>query len=119
MLNVTLSARLTKDPEIKVFKEDLVLCTFSVVSNRYDSKAEDKKAATFIDCKLWGKRGATFAEHFRKGDGVIATGQLEQEKWEDKETGKGRSKTVIKILDWEFPIPKKEQSAEEKTNVPF
>jgi single-strand DNA-binding protein len=120
MLNVSISARLVKDPEIKVFKDDLVVCTFTVVSNRYDPKADDKKGSDFFDCKLWGKRGATFAEHFKKGDGFVGTGQLEQEKWEDKETGKGRSKAVIKVYDWEFPIAKKEQvQSAEKQNVPF
>jgi len=117
MLNVSVSARLIKDPEVKVFKDDLCLCTFTVVSNRYDPKAEDKRGSDFFDCKLWGKRGATFAEHFRKGDGVIAVGSLEQEKWQDKE-GNSRSKAIIRVTDWEFPIPKKE-SSEKKSDVPF
>lgn len=119
MLNVAVSGRLATDPEVKVFGDDKSICEFTVVTNRYDSKADDKRGSDFFQCKCWGKRGRSFAEFFKKGDGVVLSGTLETEKWQDK-NGQNRSKPVIKVVDWEFPIARKDSNGGADTEAdPF
>ena len=54
------------------------------------------------------------------------SGTLAVEKWKDKESGQNRSKAVIIVSDWEFPVVSKSQSGDspkgktsDKEEVPF
>lgn len=120
MLTISIVGRLVADPEVKMIKSDLAVTKFRVVSNRYDGRAEDKRASDFVDCELWGKRGVTFAEYFSKGDGMVGHGSLQIETWQDKETGENRSKPLIALTDWEFPVERKAgSSVEQQEEAPF
>ena len=100
--NVALAGRLVQDPVLKN-AGNTQLATFTVVYNhRYMKDGSREEHSDFIDCKMWGKRGAAFAEHHRKGDQVYVEGKLEQERWQDKESGQKRSKIVVKVWNFEF-----------------
>ena len=114
MFNISAAGRLVGDPELKVIKEGLSVTTFTVVSNRYDPKGENNQTADFVDVKCWGKRGQAIAEHMSKGDGIVFNGSLNVEKWKDKDSGQNRSKAVIVISDWEFPVVSKSQKGDTK-----
>lgn len=109
MLNTTGSVRLVTDPETKVFGQDKSVTEFVVASNRYDSRAKDKKAADFISVKVWGQRGLALADNFKKGDGLVISGSLQIEVW-DGEDGQKNKKAVIVVNDWEFPVAKKSEA---------
>ncbi len=106
MLTITGNVRIVTDVEVKMISQDLQVTSFVAVSNRYDKRAEDNKASDFVSVKMWGKRGVAVAEHFKKGDGIVITGNLQVEQWEDKE-GQKQRKAVIVANDWEFPLSKK------------
>lgn len=108
MFSITGYGRLTKDPEVKVIREDLVVVNFSLASDRYDPKAESKKTTDFLDCKCWGKRGQTIASHFNKGDPIVVYGALQIEKWEAKDGG-NRSKPIFVVDNFEFTSGKKKK----------
>jgi len=105
MLSITGNVRIATDIDVKMISQDMQVTSFVAVSNRYDKRAEGSKASDFITVKLWGKRGVAVAEHFKKGDGIVITGGLQVEQWDDKE-GQRQRKAVIVANDWEFPLSK-------------
>lgn len=56
----------------------------------------------FIDCSMFGPRAESLAPYLLKGTKVAITGSLRQSTWEDKETGKNRSRITVLINNVEF-----------------
>ena len=75
----TLVGRLTRDPEFHG-EGDKQRAIFSVAYNR--GRGENRKP-NFIDCIAWGKR-ADIMRDFSKGDGIMVTGDLEQDSYTNK-----------------------------------
>lgn len=95
---VTLCGRLTRDPEMRE-AGDTPLATFSVAVNGFK-----KDESHFFDVKAWGKTAEFVEQHIGKGQRVIVTGELNQDRWESKE-GEKRSKVVVntrnlQVIDW-------------------
>jgi len=105
---VILSGNLTRDPEMRYTPSGQAVCEATVaVSKRWLTESgEEKERVAFPGLVIWGKRGEAFAKHHRKGSKVLIRGELVQETWEDKETGKKREKTRVQVEDWEFAGPK-------------
>lgn len=89
---VLLGGRLTHDPEISVTRTNKKKATFSVAVSF--GTGESKKT-DFIDCETW-ERQADRLERARKGMTVVLQGRLEKQSWEDRETGKKRSRQMVK-----------------------
>jgi single-strand DNA-binding protein len=68
---------------------------------------------TFIDCKAFGSKAEFISGHFRKGDPIWLTGRLSNDEWDDKETGKKRSKLEVLIGQCGFVPSKKDNSDSE------
>lgn len=89
---VTLIGRLTRDAELKYTNSGLAICTFSIASNRRTKEGEAwKDVAHFFDITLFGKLGEAIAQYMTKGQQVAVDAHLQQDRWDDKETGKKRS----------------------------
>ena len=56
---------------------------------------EKKESVNFFDCTLFGRTAEVCAEYCHKGSTVLLDGRLKQDQWQDKETGKNRSKVKI------------------------
>jgi single-strand DNA-binding protein len=92
-LNVVLiGGRLTHDPEISVTRTNKKKATFSIAVN---TGFGDAKKTDYIDCEAWEKQ-ADNLERATKGTTVIVNGRIEKQSWEDRETGKKRSKQIVK-----------------------
>lgn len=96
--------RLTRDPETRYTQNNTAVCSFSLaINHRYkDQSGEWVDKPTYIDCKIWGKRGEAFAKYHQKGSEAFVTGRLETESWQDKQSGQNRSKVVAVCEEWEF-----------------
>src|SRR5690606_35199885 len=57
------------------------LASFSIAST---SKVKGEKNTTWVDCSLWGKRGAALARHLSKGTRVVVTGELSTREYNGK-----------------------------------
>jgi single-strand DNA-binding protein len=98
-----LMGNLTRDPETRAVGETSVTSFTLAVNKRYKDKSGNwTDRASFIDCKLWGARGEAFAKYLSKGDPALVEGSLEQETWEDKDTGAKRSKIILDVQNFEF-----------------
>ena len=96
--DITLIGNLTATPELRYGKNGgKPWATFSVAVNK-GREEEGNKTSHFFDVKCFNE----FAEHMAelpKGTRVLIIGHQEQESWDDKATGKKRSKHVVVARD--------------------
>lgn len=95
---------LTRDPESKSLASgvNVTECGIATTEKWKDKNSgETKEKTAFVDFVVWGRRGELFAEWFNKGSAVFIEGSLELDQWDDKETGKKRSKLKIKVSNFE------------------
>lgn len=102
-INVIAHGNLCRDPETKATAAGMTVCAFSVASNR---KVKGEERATFLDCKAFDKTAEQVAKNFRKGSRIIVSGELEQERWEDKKTGEKRTRLVLLVRSFDFVEPR-------------
>jgi single-strand DNA-binding protein len=95
--NLTMTGRLTRDPELRFTQSGLAICTFQLACNGY--KKDD---TCFTRCTAFGKKAESLQKHFFKGSRIGITGRLKLDQWEDKKTGQKREAHAIEVTDWAF-----------------
>ncbi len=97
----TIMGHLTRKPETKTIpNSNQTVTEVSVAVNKSwkDKKTDEwREKVSFIECQQWGERGEAVATRCDKGMQVLVEGELEQQRWEEKETGKSRSKLLLNI----------------------
>lgn len=101
---VVIGGNLTADPDTKFLPSGTAATEFTIAVNETWKNGDGVKQekAHFLRCFTFGKTGENIAKYFKKGNRIIVTGSLSQEAWEDKETGKKREKTRVKVDSFEF-----------------
>lgn len=101
---VKLLGNLTADPEIRYTPKGTACVEFTIaVTERWEGENGEKKESTYFGrCTVYGKRGEAFARHHKKGQKALIEGRLRTDEWDDKETGKKRSATRIRVDQWHF-----------------
>ena len=95
---VTLTGRLTRDPEVFFTPQGTAKCWFSVAVNQnYKDKAtgEWKEQVTFVPIVVWRQAAERCKEKLRKGSPVHIEGRLRSREFEDKKSGGKR--TVLEV----------------------
>jgi len=101
---VTITGNLTADPEVRYFDSGAAKLSFSVAVNNYwtDAKGEKQEKTSFFNVIAWRNLAEDGGNVLQKGVRVTVSGRLEQESWDDKETGKKRS--AVHVLADEIGI---------------
>ncbi len=96
---VTLVGNLTRDPELRYTPAGTAVCDVSLAVNEKwkDKQGQLKEEVSFIDCVCWGRTAEVAAEYLKKGRSCLVSGRLKQDRWDDKETGKKRSKIQVVV----------------------
>ena len=98
-----ITGNLTRDPETRTTTSGTAVCSFSVaVNRRYTTNGEQREEVSYFNCSAWGRSGETIQQYAHKGDGILVSGRLRQDRWEDKETGKTRSSIEIVVEEFNF-----------------
>ena len=95
---VILVGNLTRDPEVKYTTGGTAVAEIGLAVNRtwFDQKSNERKEeTTFVDVTLWGRQAEVAGEYLVKGRSVLIEGRLQLDSWDDKETGKKRSKLRV------------------------
>lgn len=94
---VTLYGNLTQDPELKFMTNGSAKLEFGLACNEYwnDKDGERQEKTSFFDIVAWRNLAEDAANILEKGMSVIVVGRVEQQTWEDKETGAKRSRVQI------------------------
>ncbi len=95
---VILMGRLTRDPEQRTTTSGKIIANFSIAVDR----GGQDDAADFFDITAWEKLGELVMQYLSKGRRVLVQGRLRQDSWDDKETGKKRSRVEVTATDVTF-----------------
>jgi single-strand DNA-binding protein len=93
---VALIGRLTRDAELKYTPSGIAACKFALAVNRKKKNGDTwVDEASFFEVVLWGHQGEVLNQYLVKGKQVCVNGELRQERWQDRDSGKGRSRIEI------------------------
>lgn len=99
---ITIVGRLTEDPQLRFTPSGAAVTnyTVAVTARRYDKQTNEwvDKTTRFWRCEAWNSGKLTLAENvaegLKKGDNVIAYGEIETRNFETKE---GEKRTVVEL----------------------
>lgn len=89
-LNLDIFGGYITQPELRFFESGKCKCTFAI-----PLKKNKDDEAIFLNCECWGKLAEKVGE-FKKGDEVLAFGNLKEDTYKDKE-GKHKKKIVFVV----------------------
>ena len=94
---VMLMGNLTRDPELRYTPKGTAVADISLAINRvWNNEQNQKQEETiFVDVTLWGRQAELAQQYLTKGRGAYIEGRLQMDTWDDKETGKKRSKLKV------------------------
>lgn len=93
---ITLTGRLTRDPELRQTNSGKGVCQMGLAVNE-SYKTQDgewQERANFFDVIVWGKQGEACASSLNKGAPITVSGHLSSRSWE-AEDGSKRSKIEV------------------------
>lgn len=110
---VMLIGNLTRDPETRYTPKGTCVASFGIAVNRtYFTEAKEKmQETTFLDITAWSGLAETVTNYLRKGACIYVEGRLQQQTWDDKETGQKRSKIIIVAENIQFLDAKKDDAS--------
>lgn len=109
--NVSLTGRLTRDPELRVTAGGTQLLSFTLAFNtsvRNRQTGEREERGNFIDCTMFGKRADALSRFLAKGQKVAIAGKLRYATW-DKD-GQRHSKLDLIVDEIDFITPRQSGS---------
>lgn len=92
-----LIGNLTRDPELRHTPKGTAVAELGLAINRAwtDDSGQKQEDCTFVDVTLWGRQAEVAQQYLTKGKAVYIEGRLQIESWDDKETGKKRTKLKV------------------------
>lgn len=100
---VQLAGRLTRDPNLKATPKGTAVCDLGLAINRtWVVDGQKNEETIFVDVTFWGKKAEVIAQYFQKGKPIYIEGRLKLDSWEDRETGKKRTKLGITGEEFQF-----------------
>ena len=95
---VILMGNITRDIDVRYTPNGSAVTDLGLAVNRtwFDKQSNSKKEeVSFIDVTLWGRQAEIAGEYLAKGRSVLIEGRLNLDQWDDKESGKKRSKLKV------------------------
>jgi single-strand DNA-binding protein len=107
--STTLLGNLTADPQIRYTPSGTKVANYSLaVNRRYKQGDEWKTYTSYIDIVSFGRDADNVEKYVFKGDSLLVSGILDQQRWDDKDTGAKRSKVVVLTKTITF-MPKRDR----------
>lgn len=124
---IILIGHVTREPELKYLPSNMAVVEFGLAVNR---GAKAKQETLFMDCTAFDKTAETISKYVKKGNAVYVQGYLKQHDWNDRDTGKKRTKIEMVVQVIQFlskPADKPEQrpddefmpDADDDQTIPF
>lgn len=93
--SVSLTCRLTRDPELRHTAGGAAVCNMRVAwTNREKSGGDWGDHSNYIDVTVWGNQGESVAQHLSKGRRIAIDGRL---RWREWEANDGSKRQTIEI----------------------
>ena len=110
---VSITGRLTNDPELRRTQSGTACCSFTLAVKR----PRVKDTTDFHDFVVWQQGAEYLCQYGHKGDIVAVSGSLQSRKWTDKE-GKQRTAWEVVTTTVELLSSKKNNEAASNTTQP-
>lgn len=109
---VMLMGNLTRDPELRYTPKGTAVAEISLAINRVWQNEQNQKQeeTTFVDVTLWGRQAELVQQYVTKGQPLYVEGRLTIDTWDDKDTGKKRSRMKVTGESIQFLGSKSEQA---------
>ena len=95
MNTVTISGRLTRDPEASTTQTGIAKTTFTLAVNRRKSRDQEEAEADFIRCVAWRSTAEYAEKYMHKGDKVGVTGQIQTRNYQDND---GKTVWITEVI---------------------
>jgi len=94
---VMLIGNLTRDPELRHTPSGKSVSELGLAINRVwnNDQGQKQEETTFVEVTLWGRQAELAQQYLTKGRPVYIEGRLQLDSWDDKETGKKRTKMRV------------------------
>jgi single-strand DNA-binding protein len=95
---LSLTARLTKDPELRHTPSGMAVCSMRVAWTTSRKSAESgswEDKSNFIDATVWGAQGESCATYLAKGSRIAIDGRLEWREWQADDGSKRQAYEVV------------------------
>ena len=94
---VLLIGNVTRDPEIRYTPGGSAVSTLGIATNRKftTSGGEEREEVCFVDIDVWGKQAESCHANLRKGAPIFVEGRLKFDQWDDRDTGRKRSRLLV------------------------
>ena len=115
MNSVNLIGRIATNIELRYTPEGTAIAEFVIAVDNYGDKT------SFISVTCWRKLAENVTEYMEKGRQVGVSGELVQDRWENKE-GEKRSKIKVTARNVKFlggGSGKKQENNQDDVDVPF
>ena len=101
---VFLIGNLTRDPELRQLPSGSSLCSFGMAVSRTMTlvSGEKREEVCYVDVVAIGRQAEVIHQYTRKGSPLFVEGRLHYEQWEDRETGKKRSRLSVRVERSQF-----------------
>lgn len=94
--SISITGKLVKDGVLTYANPETAILSLDVAVNRSVKRGgEWVSEASFLSCSIFGKLAENICNKAKKGSDVAIEGAIRQERWEDKQTGKQKSKLII------------------------
>lgn len=101
MITAFFNGTICRDIEMKYTKnKGTAVISNSLAFNTKDANGNQK--TVFLDFEAYGKTAELINQYYQKGDMLCGIGEIAQDEWQDKDTGKTRTKHKIIISKLEF-----------------
>lgn len=108
--NVSLTGRLTRDPELKYTNSsNTPVLSFTLAVNRNFKNKQGDVEADFINCVAWNKAAENISNYFQKGSLIGIEGSIQTRTYDDKD-GKRVYLTEVYVKSFSFLEAKKNQA---------
>ena len=98
--SVTIVGRLTRDVEMKYSASGTAVARFSIANTQSRKDGENwVEEGHFFDAVMFGRRADALQRYLVKGKQIVILGRLQQDRWQDKQSGQNRSRVTIVVND--------------------
>lgn len=94
---ITLTCRLTKDPELRQTPTGTSVCSLRVAysTSRKDQSGNWTDKPNYVDVTVWGNQGERCAQYLSKGRQIGVDGRLEWREWQTDSGDKRQAYEVV------------------------
>ena len=96
---VRIIGNLTRDVELRSTPNGHTVANFGVATDRGFG---NNKKTVFIDVTVWNKQAENAEKFLQKGSQVLVCGELDMDAWEDRDSGKRRTKIYVTARNLQY-----------------